>query len=374
MPSYSTLAGLLLSTGTDLTTASACHVCVYNDSFLSILKSTCHLNIQTSSQCCQYYKNYAERCGQSCSLEVSELNTRIQSTFNQLYDKASYQVNVDPSHAGPVVLEYLLFAQNIGNHFDTQKAERLEHSLNIPVMTCASCKSSDHILQSDERKCHSPIQTSDRCVKYYHTFMNTCSISCSTEVNQLQQNAGFTLRDMHATAGSQLKTKPKSALDSIVKYQKMAEAVRDVDHMKHAKHFMTQYNKSIGKEEFMVCSECIAEEGYLNEKYDTCHSTIIATVECSVYYTTFENVCQSTCPAEYEQIQEGIEKKLNNLFSEATTKFRLFGRDDVTLVSIEEYITFAQGVDSKTHIAKGKALRKDFNRGWFGRVTKNFGF
>ena len=63
---YSTLAGLSLTFAADVVDASSCAECEQSDNFLSGLKNTCYVEIQTSSQCCKYYKSYASVCGKSC--------------------------------------------------------------------------------------------------------------------------------------------------------------------------------------------------------------------------------------------------------------------------------------------------------------------
>ena len=119
-------------------------------------------------------------------------------------------------------------------------------------------------------------------------------------------------------------------------------------------HAPSAYNVSLS------CDVCINGNGYLKEHRSNCHHSIVPTVECYVYYNTLNKLCPYKCLTDLTIINGGVEAKLNQMHAEAQTKLRIFGRIPLSESMLEDYITFAQGMGSADHIAKGKQLNKDF--------------
>ena len=110
----------------------------------------------------------------------------------------------------------------------------------------------------------------------------------------------------------------------------------------------------------LSCDVCINGNGYLKEHRSNCHHSIVPTVECYVYYNTLNKICPYKCLTDLTIINGGVEAKLNQMHAEAQTKLRIFGRIPLSESMLEDYITFAQGMGSADHIAKGKQLNKGF--------------
>ena len=380
MQIYSTLAGISFTLAADFVDAYySCTACEQSDHFLLGLKNICHADIQTSSQCCQYYKTYTNVCGNDCYSQMQELNSKIQLKFDALYETASYRANFHPTTAHSAVNHYLLFAQNMENAGEVLKAEGLERSLQPtwtkPVMTCTSCKYS----LGNTGQCESPIQTSARCLVYYSEFTTKCTAACPTDAERLQQNIGFKLHELQERASRHMFIYSDSALASITIYKHLANAVHNSMHIDSSSKLLDQYYQyqptapqyhatapqyhapaPPAYNGYSSCDGCINGEAYLKDHRSICHNSIVPTVECYIYYNTMKNICPYKCSVALKRIDRGVEEKLNQMFSEARTKLRIFGRTALSETMLQEYITFAQGMGSTEHIAKGKKLNKEF--------------